>query len=104
MPSDVNRPSQALLRCSNADGRALGAREMFIEARLRRSRVAQLRQSAADTSFSTLEDDQKEPKMESIMRQQCVRRGDNVERRAAYVKGTRPTRTPFKLAQSPLRG
>jgi len=65
---------------------------------------AQVRQSAADISFSTLEDDQKEPKMESIMRQQCVRRGDNVERRAAYVKGTRPTRTPFKLAQSPLRG
>ena len=65
---------------------------------------AQVRQSAADTSFSTLEDGQKDAKMESIMRQQCVRTGDNVERRAAYVKGTRPTRTPFKLAQSPLRG
>ena len=38
VPSDVNRPRQALLRCSNADGRALGAREVFIEARLRRSR------------------------------------------------------------------
>jgi hypothetical protein len=104
VPSDVNRPSKALLRCSNADGRAFGACEVFIEAGLRRSRVDQLQQSAAVTSLSTHEDDQKEPKMESIMPQQRVRRGDNVERRAAYVKGTRPTRTPFKLAQSPLRG
>jgi hypothetical protein len=75
---------------------------VFIEARLRRSRVAQLRQSAADTSLSTLEDDQKEPKMESIMRQQCVRKKDGVERLAARVKGARPSRTLFKQRQRHL--
>ncbi len=77
-----------------------GACEALTEARSAQPRPALLRQSAAFTFVFALEDDQKEAKMESVIRQQCVRGEDGVERRP-HVKARAPLANSFEAWAEP---